>query len=102
MITFNELLERAKSQNIAIHTTTETQATTLLEALDKKGYKWNSGTKLTDYSNFEVYEENTCYNFSACTDGVLLNKKVMYGPLSLYQEHYTIIEFTDIDFKEEQ
>ena len=102
MITFNELLERAKSQNIAIHTTTETQATTLLEALDKKGYKWNSGTKLTDYSNFEVYEENTCYNFSVDYHGKLLDKKIMYSPLDWYQdEGYTIIEFSEIDFEEE-
>ena len=100
MITFNKLLERAKSEKIAVHTATEAQAITLLKALDKKGYRWNGEAKLTDCSNFEVYKENTCYNFSTYTDGALLNKKVVYGPLSLYQEHYTIIEFTDIDFEE--
>ena len=95
MIKFNELLERAKSQNIAIHTTTETQATTLLEALDKKGYKWNSGHKLTIDTLYETYKENTAYTFEP-------RHKIAYCSLIWYQEYdYTIIEFSEIDFKEE-
>ena len=101
MITFTELLERAKTEKIVVHTPTEKQAITLLKALDKRGYKWNSGKTLTK-KRYEFYNENTsCYNFSAYTDGVLLNKKVMYSPLSFYQEEgYTIVEFSEIDFKE--
>lgn len=97
MITLKELLERAKSERIAIHTATEDQAVTLLKALDKKGYKWNSGNKLTTTTNYEVYKEDTCYVFGIDAYGKLLDKKVMYSPLDYYQdEGYTIIEFENI------
>ena len=93
MITFKDLLERTNSELIAIHTPTEKQAITLLTELDKRGYKWNSGEKLTDITCYEVEKENTCYIFEP-------NKKVMYSPLDFYQEvGYTIVEFTDIDLE---
>lgn len=92
-ITFKELLEKAKTERIAIHTPTERQAKALLKALDKKGYRWIEGEKLTTETQYEVEEENTCYNFE-------LNKKIMYSPLSFYQdEGYTIIKFEDIEWK---
>ena len=95
MITFNELLERAKSELIAIHTPTEEQAKTLLKALDKRGYEWFGGEEIT-ITNYEDDKENTCYTFHD-----ILDKKIMYSPLDWYQEEgYTIIEFTDIDFSE--
>ena len=100
MITFNELLERAKTEKIAIHTPTEKQAKALLKALDEKGYVWLTETKLTTETWYE-YEENTCYDFY---DGVgkLLDKKVCFSPLKFYKKcGRTIIEFKDIDFKEE-
>ena len=91
MITFKNLLERAKTEKIAIHIPTEEQAKTLLKALDEKGYEWNSGKKLTDQRN---YYENICYGFGK-------DNKVYYCSLAWYQkEHYTIIEFSDIDFAE--
>ena len=94
MITFKDLLKRANTEKIAIHTPTEEQAITLLSELDKKGYVWASGRKLTTETFYEDDEEDTCYDFG-------LNKKVMYSPLEFYQnEGYTIIEFSDIDFKE--
>lgn len=93
MITFTELLERAKSEHIAIHTQTEKQAEKLLSELDEKGYVWNGGEKLTTKTLYEDDKENTCYDFG-------LNKKVMYSPLDFYQEEgYTIIEFSDIDLE---
>ena len=96
MITFKELLERVKTEEITIHTPTEEQAKTLLKALDERGYKWLRGEKLTTETWSEYDEEDTCYNFE-------LDKKIMYGPLDWYQENnYTIIEFSEIDFKEEQ
>ena len=59
----------------------------------KKGYRWIEGEKLTTETQYEVEEENTCYNFE-------LNKKIMYSPLSFYQdEGYTIIKFEDIEWK---
>jgi hypothetical protein len=95
MITLTELLERAKSEHIAIHTQTEKQAITLLTELDKRGYKWASGTKLTTTTFYEHYEENTYYDFYD-DDGKLLDKKIMYGPLKFYQdEGYTIIELKE-------
>jgi len=95
MITLNELLKLAETKKVAIHTTTETQATTLLEALDKKGYKWNSGTKLTIETFYKNYEEKTAYTFER-------RHKIAYCSLDWYQnEGYTIIEFSEIDFKEE-
>lgn len=99
MIRFNELLERAKSEAIAVHTSIESQATTLLSELNKKGYKWLGGRKLTIETLYEYYKENSCYCFGI--DILLLSKKVMYGPLSFYEEYYTIVEFQDINFKEE-
>ena len=101
MITFKELLERAKSERIAIHTPTEEQAKALLKALDERGYEWISEEKLTDITCYEDEKENTCYTFYDCY-GKLLDKKITYSPLDWHQgEGYTIIEFKDIDFKEE-
>ena len=94
MITFTELLKRAKKEQIAIHTANEEQAKTLLKALDKKGYEWAKGVKLTSVSCYEVFREDTCYNFG-------LDKQVWYDSFRFCQEEkYTIIEFKDIDFKE--
>ena len=94
MITFNELLERAKTEKIVVHTPTEKQAKVLLKALDKKRYKWNTGTKLTTETWYKCYKEDTCYTLEP-------NNKICYGSFTWYQgEGYTIIEFTDIDFEE--
>ena len=96
-LSFSELLERVKTEKIVVHTPTETQAITLLKELDKRGYKWNSGNKLTATTHYEVYKENTCYDFGLDE----LDKKVWYDSCSYCQEHdYAIIEFADIDFKE--
>ena len=95
-LSFSELLERAKSEKIAIHTATEAQAKKLLKALDKRGYKWTSGDKLTSQTNYEDYKENTCYDFD-------FYKQAGYCSLKFYQPcGYTIIEFTNIDFKEDK
>ena len=94
MITFTDLLKRTKTEKIAIHTPTEEQAITLLTELDKRGYKWESGMKLNSAICYEVEKENTCYNFG-------LDKAGCFSTLEFYQDRgYTIIEFTDIDFKE--
>ena len=98
-ISFSELLERSKSEIIAVHTPTEEQAIALLEALDKRGYKWFSGDKLTEVTYYEY--ENTCYNFG--TSNYPCMDKVTYSLLYWYQsDGYTIIEFKDIDFEEKK
>ena len=101
MITFEKLLERANSgEEIAVHTATEDQAAVLLNELDKRGYKWASGIKLTDATIYEKYREKTCYEFNGYSDSP---KAIMYGPLNGYQyDGCTIIEFSDINFKEEK
>ena len=92
MITFTELLERAKSEKIAIHTPMKAQAITLLKALDERGYEWSSGDKLTTETNYEDYKENTCYALEP-------NNRICYGSFAWYQKYgYTIIEFSDINF----
>ena len=101
MITFKELLKRAKTEKIAIHTPTEEQAKELLKALDKREYEWFGGEEIT-ITNYEDDKENTCYVFGIDVDGNVLDKKIMYGSLKFHQENdYTIIEFKDIDFKGE-
>ena len=98
-LSFSELLERAKTEKIAIHTPTEAQATALLKLLDEKGYVWSSEEKLTTKTQYKTLIEKTCYSFHDYY-GKLLDKKVMYGSLKFHQDKgYTIIEFTDIDFK---
>lgn len=95
MITFNELLERAKVEKIVVYTPTEKQATILLKALDKKGYEWFSGDRLTIDTLYETYKENTGYTFEP-------RHKISYCSLVWYQVYgYVIIEFSNIDFQEE-
>ena len=76
MITFEKLLERARSEKI-VHTATEEQAITLLKALDKKppGYTWLDGDKLTTETYYEKYEDRICYALGIDAYGNLLNKK---------------------------
>ena len=103
MITFKKLLERAKSERIAVHTPTEEQAIALLEALDKKGYEWRTGTKLTTKTYYKNHKQNTCYNFDFDLFGEKLGNKVLYCSLDCYQElNFTIIEFSDIDFTDKK
>lgn len=99
MITFSELLKRAnRGEEIAVHTTTEDQAAVLLNELDKRGFKWASGIKLTDATIYEKYREKTCYEFNGYSDSP---KAIMYGPLNGYgMLGFAVIEFSDIDFKE--
>ena len=100
MITFNELLEKTKNEDIAVHTPTEDEAITLLSELDKKGYEWISGKKLTDITNYEVQKEKTCYVLRTSIHSIF--NTVSFCPLQLCREKkYAIVEFTYIDFKEE-
>ena len=99
-LSFSELLERSKSESIAVHTPTEEQAIALLNELDKKGYRWASGRNLTDNTRYENYKENTCYIFGISSHS---SEVVMYGLLNWYQyDGYTIIDFSEIDFEEKK
>ena len=99
MITFNELLERAETEKIAIHTRTEKQAKALLKALDKRGYRWTEGIKLNSTTWYGVFRKDTCYSFYDYYRK-LQDKEVRYCSFNWYKnEGYTIIEFKDIDWK---
>lgn len=98
MITFKYLLERAKTENIAIHTPTEDQAKILLSELDKSGYVWADGDKLTDKTRYKTFEEDTCYGFNGMSG---MPKEIICSLLWWNQTlNITIVEFTDINFKE--
>ena len=97
-LSFSELLERAIIEKIAVHTPTEEQAIALLEALDKRGFRWFSGNKLTEATYYE--NENTCYDFGVSKYPYMVT--VTYESLDFYQKFgYTIIEFSEINFEEE-
>ena len=101
MITFKKLLERAKTKSIAVHTLSKEQSITLLKMLDKMGFTWCDGDKLTTKTYYEDEKENTCYSFRKFF-GKLLDKEIMYNSLDWFQDDgYTIIEFSEIDFEEE-
>ena len=99
MITFSELLERAnRGEEIAVHTPTEDQAAVLLNELDKRGFKWASGIKLTDATTHDQHSTQTCYEFNSYSDSP---KAIMYGPLNGYAMlGFAVIEFSEIEFKE--
>lgn len=95
-LSFSELLKRAETEKIAVHTPTAEQAKTLLTELDERGYVWNGGEKLTTEICYEAFREDTCYDFD-------LNKQVWYDSCGYCQEEgYTIIQCSDIDFKENE
>ena len=101
MITFTELLERTKDEVIAVHTPTEDEAKALLAKLDKRGYEWVSGNKLTDMTNYEVQKEKTCYVLRTSIHSIF--NTVTFCPIQLCRErNYEIVEFTYIDFEEEK
>ena len=100
MITFNELLEKSKTENIAVHTANESQALTLLSELDKKGYVWKPDSKLTAASCYFFFGADTHYFFGITNHPHC--DRVKFGTLcDAKDEGCAIIEFTDIDFKEE-
>ena len=95
MITFKKLLERAKSEDIAVHTPTEGQAKTLLKALDENKYLWSGGRDLTITSNYSLYKKDTYYVFGG--DNC---KEVTFGSLLYCSKIFRPIEFSEIEFKE--
>lgn len=49
----------------AVHTPTEEEAKELLEILHENGYEWCGGTSLIEDSEWEAYQEWTCYYISS-------------------------------------
>ena len=98
MITFNEFLERAKTEDIAIHTANEKQAATLLSELDKKGYTWPNGVRLIYATGYDLDREKTCYEVHDYGD---IQRDITHASIRDFQQvNSEIIEFADIDFSE--
>lgn len=74
---------------LAIHCKTEEQADTLLQAFDRLGKKWSSGSSYLKDNNWGEYKEETCYTNSGS-----------YSPYDYYRTYnYTIYEFDDVDLE---
>lgn len=96
MITFKELLKIAKTEKVAVHTSTEEQAVVLLSKLNKRGYVWKGKYDLITTTHFGRHEEDTCYALEP-------NNRICYSSITWYQiVNYKIIEFSEIDFKGEK
>ena len=92
-----KLSELIKQDKIAIHTPTKENANALLNALDKRGYIWGFGQKLTAITFYDSYKENTCYATSIWLNG---KTYIEYEDLSFYEkEGREIVEFDDIDLE---
>ena len=82
-------LEKYKNGKYAMHCDTVEKANIFLNFLDENGKIWASGNKFTEYSLWEFYKEDTCYDFNA----------KMFSYLGFYRENfYTILEFDDFDW----
>lgn len=64
--------------NFAINCKKENEAKILMNFLDSKGFKWQSGKKLTSYALWDECGKNTCY-------------------LLCYYSHDKVVTYTSID-----
>lgn len=72
---------------LVIQCKTEEEANKLLEAFDKLGKTWCSGTSYLGNNFWNNYTENTCYS-----------NKGMYGRYNFFKNNYYIIyKFNDVD-----
>lgn len=60
----NKMIERFKSEKIAVHCNTQEEYDELMKLLDKYNFKWRSGEKATLGKIFQVYKNETCVNYS--------------------------------------
>jgi hypothetical protein len=85
----SELLGR---DEVVIHAPKKEQDEKLRQVLNEKGCIWADGFKLTSFSGWECYKDQTCYFIYK------KEKKVYYGYLYL-QRYPQTIEFADIDLE---
>ena len=68
-----------------INTKTQKEYSKLMEILEKKGYKWLSGDKLTEFNYWSVYKEDTC---------IYIEKtRISYSYKGWFRSDYKIISF---------
>lgn len=85
-----DITEKLLNGRIVIHCDTEEKAKNLLSYLDSKGFKWISGVKPTDYTNWWVYTKDTCYRFS------IDRKFIFFSDYKDYEsEDYEIISYEE-------
>ncbi len=73
-------------RKLAIHTSTKEQAELLCRVFNRMGKKWMAGSSYIEDSNWDVFEENTCY---------LNNNK--FSDIDREEENYFVLEFGEID-----
>lgn len=79
-------------EKVAMHCDTEEKAKVFCNYLDKLGKFWRSGYRYSEYTLWEHYGTNTCYNFVRGT----------HFDLSYFQRSdYMILEFDDFIFDDE-
>ena len=79
-------IKDAIKKNTVIHCVTIEEAERILNIAHESGYKWTSGEGYKNNTEWEDYEEKTCYNIF---DG-------HYGYVKFYESNYEIIPSTQI------
>ncbi|SNS23624.1 hypothetical protein SAMN05446037_1006153 [Anaerovirgula multivorans] len=76
-------------KGMIIHCETEQQAIRLLEDLDRRGYKWLSGSSLTLHASWGIHKEETCYSIGS--------GMVQYASLGFYKRSGSeVTKFSDL------
>lgn len=82
------IIERLKTEKIAVHCDTEEKANAFLKLLYEHGFKWRVHKELTDHNNYNVYLNETCYK---CEDMYVL----ICGKVYFEKGGYEIITFDE-------
>ena len=83
------IIERLKTEAIAVHCDTEEKANDFLEVLHNHGCKWLSDYELTHHNNYRIYTNETCYIVNQ-------NSKVEYSDKKFYENNnYKIISYDE-------
>lgn len=79
--------------NYAMHVSTEEEAECFCKYLDLQGRQWRGGNNYFDRTNYNIYNNQTCYDFN---DG-------SYADTTWFEEDendWTILEFSDFDWSD--
>ena len=102
MITFKKLLERAIKENITVHTATKEQAKKFVNEISKRVCKQSDCVKTTMESHYDIFGADTCYFFgTTCVSTVNYPCFMVGSQWDARYEGCKIIEFSEIDFKDE-
>lgn len=83
MNTFN--FKEWENQNVVMHCSTKEEAEDFCRVMHEAGKKWTNNLSYLK-TEWELYEENTCYSFNRNT----------YGNIQFYNQHgYIILEWSD-------